>query len=470
MKKVLIFSLLLVAGLIVGQFLPPDLATPIRLLTMTALAFIMIHVGYEFEIDKSRPRQYAWDYAVAFTAAAFPWVFCAVYFVFVLAPPELWSHLDLWKESLLTARFASPTSAGVLFSMLAAAGLASTWVFKKARILAIFDDLDTILLMIPLKMMMVGSRWQLWMVVVFIAAMLWMAWRYLHAVKLPVTWPFVMAYSVAIVGVSELIYISSKAVSTEVPIHLEVLLPAFVLGCMLARPKGSDPHTDDARLGHQEGPESPAEQKVSTIVAAVFMVLVGLSMPPILGADAAPPTDKIVVDGGEVVAPVAEPGAEAPAKNAEEPYLKYDGVDPQLLEQKNAFPGWGMLAVHVVIVTVISNLGKMFPAFCYRREAHWRERMAVAVGMWPRGEVGAGVLVISLSYGVTGPSVAVAAIALALNLLLTGVFILAVKWLIATAGSPPGGNGGSRPNDSTDDAPPPAHDAHGNSAGAHAPA
>jgi hypothetical protein len=49
--------------------------------------------------------------------------------------------------------------------------------------------------------------------------------------------------------------------------------------------------------------------------------------------------------------------------------------------------------------------------------------------MWPRGEVGAGVLVISLSYGIGGPIVTVAMLSLALNLLLTGVFIYVVKRL-----------------------------------------
>ena len=88
--------------------------------------------------------------------------------------------------------------------------------------------------------------------------------------------------------------------------------------------------------------------------------------------------------------------------------------------------------MHVVAVTVLSNLGKMFPAFCYRREASIRERLALAIGMFPRGEVGAGVLVISLSYGLAGPSLTVAVLSLALNLLCTGVFIVAVKKLIAT--------------------------------------
>ena len=47
--------------------------------------------------------------------------------------------------------------------------------------------------------------------------------------------------------------------------------------------------------------------------------------------------------------------------------------------------------------------------------------------MWPRGEVGAGILVISLSYGIGGPVFTVAMLSLALNLALTGLFILIVK-------------------------------------------
>jgi amino acid permease len=49
--------------------------------------------------------------------------------------------------------------------------------------------------------------------------------------------------------------------------------------------------------------------------------------------------------------------------------------------------------------------------------------------MWPRGEVGAGVLVISVTYGIGGPVVTVAMLSLALNLLLTGVFIYVVRRL-----------------------------------------
>jgi Kef-type K+ transport system membrane component KefB len=91
---------------------------------------------------------------------------------------------------------------------------------------------------------------------------------------------------------------------------------------------------------------------------------------------------------------------------------------------------WAMIALHVLMITLLSNIGKMFPVFCYREEEHWRHRLAVAIGMWPRGEVGAGVLVLSLSYGIGGPIVTVAMLSLALNLALTGAFILIVKRLI----------------------------------------
>ncbi len=92
----------------------------------------------------------------------------------------------------------------------------------------------------------------------------------------------------------------------------------------------------------------------------------------------------------------------------------------------------GTLVVHVAVLTLLINIGKLFPAFCYRREAHWRERLAVAVGMCPRGKVGAGIILLSLSYGIGGPVVAVAVLSLALNLVLTPVFVAVVNYLVRT--------------------------------------
>jgi len=370
-------------------------AHAIRMLTVVALSFIMIHVGYEFDIDKTKLASYGWDYIVAMTAAAFPWVFVCVYFVFVMFPSEVWGSWPAWKEALLAGRFAAPTSAGVLFSMLAAAGLGGTWLFRKARILAIFDDLDTVLLMIPLKMLMIGWAWQLGGVVVLMAALLWAAWRCLHRWRIPISWPWVLGYAVGISLLSEAIYFTSQLIDETVPVHIEVLLPAFVLGCVIARPKVPLTHSDGARGDHGHALESPQEKRVAGLVSAVFMVLVGLSMPGLFGDASAA-------------------GAEAPART---------------ISASTAMPGWGLLSVHVVALTILSNLGKMFPAFCYRKEASRKARWALAIGMWPRGEVGAGILITSLGYGLGGPIVTSAMLCLALNLVLTGVFVVVVRKL-----------------------------------------
>lgn len=462
MQKVALFSVLLILGIGFSQWLPGVVgenyslvAEAVQVLTMIALSFIMIHVGYEFEIDKNNLRQYGWDYVVAMTAAAFPWVFCCGYFVFVMMPYEAWTYWPAWRESLLASRFAAPTSAGVLFSMLAAAGLSATWLFRKARVLAIFDDLDTVLLMIPLKMLIVGLAWQLGAIVFVMLGLLYLAWRYLHQWRIPHSWPWVLFYGTVITAVSEVIYIASRYIDYHVPVHLEVLLPAFVLGCVMARPEGTDPHRDDARPGHQEGPESPEEQRVATIISAVFMVLVGLSMPPVLGnvraalPISAPPKEAELLEHG----PLEYPGltiqaAPAPSDPEGSPSAgggkagsigqsdRPGGATPNASLSYTArmpMPSWSIIAIHVIVLSVLANFGKMFPALCYRNEATWQERLAVAIGLWPRGEVGAGVLILSLSYGIGGPIVTVAMLCLALNLCLTGAFIMVIKRLIASA-------------------------------------
>lgn len=376
MKRVLLYSGLLVAGLALSQLLPaaggaaPALREATRVLTMIALGFVMIRVGLEFELDRSRKRELAIDYGVAATAAAFPWILVALYFVLFLAPPGAVASWGAWKEALLAGRFAAPTSAGVLFSMLAAAGLGGTWLYRKARVLAIFDDVDTVLFMIPLKMLMVGVRWQLGAVVLIVVALVGAGWSGQRRLRAPTSWPWLLAYAAVIAGASEGLHLASLRFDDVVGIHVEVLLPAFVLGVTLAHRGGE--------LAH-----GGADEQAATAVSALFMVLVGLSMPAVeLGGSSA----------------------------------------------------WALLG-HTLALTAVANLGKMFPAFVYRAEANRRERLALAIGMWPRGEVGAGVLVVSIGYGIGGPMITVAALSLALNLLLTGLFIGVVKRLLA-GGSP----------------------------------
>ena len=203
---------------------------------MLCLSFIMIHVGYEFELDRTRLKDYLADFGVAATAAGLPWLFCSLYFLLVMGPPGASGNPRAWLEAFLTGCFAAPTSAGILFSMLAAAGLSSTWLFGKARVLAIFDDLDTVLLLVLLKILLVGVRWQLGVIVVIMALLVWAAWKYLHQVRLPITWPWVFAYSGAIVGITSHLHSSRSTMSCRS--HRQFFpLP---LGCILAR-RGVDP-------------------------------------------------------------------------------------------------------------------------------------------------------------------------------------------------------------------------------------
>ena len=80
MRKVLSFSLFLMLGLVISQLLPGALGagyasfkTCSDTLLYVCLGFIMINVGREFEIDKSRWRSYTADYFIAMATAALPW-------------------------------------------------------------------------------------------------------------------------------------------------------------------------------------------------------------------------------------------------------------------------------------------------------------------------------------------------------------------------------------------------------------
>jgi len=75
----------------------------------------------------------------------------------------------------------------------------------------------------------------------------------------------------------------------------------------------------------------------------------------------------------------------------------------------------------------------------YKNEATLRERLALSIGMFPRGEVGIGVLLVSLEIfrqqnmldsPAVQQSMTIGALSLALNLALTGVFIMMVIGLL----------------------------------------
>ncbi len=384
MKKVLSFSAVLMLGLVASQILPSvfganyvSFREVVNTLLYISLSFIMINVGREFELDKSRWRSYAGDYFIAMATAAMPWLLIALYYVFVLLPPGLWGSGEAWKENLLLSRFAAPTSAGILFTMLAALKLNNTWMYRKIQVLAIFDDLDTILLMIPLQIMMIGMRWQLFAVVAVVFILLWLGWKKLDTYEMPQGWYSILFYAIVIYGITHGIYVGTKELfGVDGGIHIEVLLPAFVWG-MILKTKHS---------------ESKHEHRAADAISILFMFLVGLSMPMFVGLG-----DGVAADAGSIT--------------ASQPMMS-----------------WGEIALHVLAVSFLSNLGKLFPMFFYR-DRKLTERLALSIGMFTRGEVGAGVIFIALGYSLGGPALIISVLTLVLNLVLTGVFVLWVKKL-----------------------------------------
>ena len=383
MKKVLSFSAMLMLGLVLSQLMPGLLTEThyehtregIEILLGVCLAFIMINVGREFEVDKSNIKSYAKDYLVAMLAAAMPWLLIAMYYIFVLMPSEWWSQGAVWKESLLLSRFAAPTSAGILFTMLAAIGLQKSWIYKKIQVLAIFDDLDTILLMIPLQIAMIGMQWQMGVILAVVIVLLWIGWKKMSSYDLRSDWKSLILYSALIYGATYVIYILTHRIFGEGgSVHIEVLLPAFVFGMVMKHGHGS----------------SKADDRAASFISLLFMLLVGMSMPLIHMEDTP-------AQSGSVIATL-----------------------PML--------SWGSIALHVVLVSLLSNIGKLTPMLFYR-DRSLKERLALSVGMFTRGEVGAGVIFIALGYHIGGPILLISVLTLVFNLILTGGFVLIVKRL-----------------------------------------
>lgn len=387
MRKIALFSLFLIIGLIGSQIIPstlnPDafgkLKAFIDALLYICLAFIMINVGREFELDKSKWKSYTEDYFIAMATAAVPWLLICGYFILLL-PAEYRTTWDAWKETLLLSRFAAPTSAGILFTMLAAAGMKKSWIFQKTRVLAIFDDLDTILLMIPLQILMIGMKWQLGIVVLFVFMCLFLGWKKLNTLEMDQHWSSILGYSTILVFFFQGVYLVTKACfGHDSAIHIEILLPAFILGMIM---KTRESHSKDDEIA-------------SDIISYIFMMLVGLSAPLFVGVDFG------ATAGNCMIGSVGD-------------------------------MGWGMIAIHVLICSALSNIGKLLPVFFYR-DRSLTERLALSIGMFTRGEVGAGIVFIALGYGLGGPLLAISLLSILTNLILTGLFVMLVKHLALKA-------------------------------------
>lgn len=287
---------------------------------------------------------------------------------------RIWENSSAWKETFLLSRYAAPTSAGILFTMLAAAGLRYTWVYKKVQVLAIFDDLDTIILMIPIQILMIGMRWQMFVIIVVAIFLLFIGWKKMNTFSFRQDWKSILLYSFLLFLMIEMLYkLTTYFYGSEGSIHIEILLPAFVLGMIMKH--------DHSIISSRQ------EIRVSNVISYIFMLLVGISMPLFVGVD----------------------------------YSALAEMTSSVINQI-PMPGWDIILMHVFLVTLISNIGKLFPMFFYR-DRTIAERLAVSIGMFARGEVGAGVLFIAIGYHLGGVLLVVSVLAMCLNLLLTGIFI-----------------------------------------------
>jgi hypothetical protein len=201
-----------------------------------------------------------------------------------------------------------------------------------------------------------------------------------HWLRVPTNNFWITAYAA-------LVWVLCLAFDYVTDLHLEVLLPAFALGCLI---KSDHLHGSEEfdPLTRGPGPYNREwENVLDQVVKGAFMLLAGMALPPI----------------------------------------------------QFGIMGVGSISLHVLFLTFLMNVGKCIPLATYRDEATPKERAALSLGMFPRGEVGIGVLLVSLEiFHQTGSleapgireSISLAWLSLALNLSLTGVFILAVIKLL----------------------------------------
>jgi hypothetical protein len=232
-------------------------------------------------------------------------------------------------------------------------------------------------------MMLIGFEPRLLVLVTAVFILLAAAYFCIHWLRIPTSNAWVALYAMLVWGLS-------YAFDYVTDLHLEVLVPAFALGCIIK----SDHLHGSAEYGAADkrtsGHDPIWETLLDWSIKGGFMLLAGMALPPIqLGA-----------------------------------------------------MGVGSVFAHVLLITLVSNVGKCLPLFAYTSEAALRERLALSVGMFPRGEVGIGVLLVSLELfrqqnmlDVPGiqESMTIGVLSLALNLALTGLFISVVIRLLGAS-------------------------------------
>lgn len=390
---------LLLCGMFMAQSAPSVLGEwqsvftlLIGLLSAWTLAMIMIPVGHECDIEKKGFwSKHRIDIGVSSGSATLPWLLVSLFFHFFILQPESWWTWHGVLESALIGRFAAPTSAGILLTLLDQAGLKETWTRKKAQLVVILDDIETVILCVGLVALHSGAIGPAAIVIAISLLLLAGGWRWMGKCNLPVGWKSVAVYSLTIVAVCKSIELVSHSINSAHPLHIEPLLPAFILGFIIRRHHRSDSETtsqDDeiaVDLEQRHVPEasttlppSEADERAFSRIKLGFMFLVGAGMPAISLGSAS---------------------------------------------------SVGTVMFHVACVSVLMIAGKLVPLFAYRNQSI-RQRLALCACLQPRGEVGAGIILMSLSQGISQQAVTIALLALTVNLLMTPIFIMIAKRLL----------------------------------------
>ncbi|GAB1359471.1 hypothetical protein MASR1M31_12550 [Porphyromonadaceae bacterium] len=151
MRKVLQYSF---SGLLVSQFLPGMVGEKIdsikaftNVLLYICLGFIMINVGREFEMDKSKWKSYAEDYFIAMAYSSNAMDYDRPFITFLCYSLQSCGLIGrLGKRISIAKSFCSPYFSRDSFHNAGGDGLKSSWIYKKIQVsFRDIHDLDTIL-------------------------------------------------------------------------------------------------------------------------------------------------------------------------------------------------------------------------------------------------------------------------------------------------------------------------------------
>ena len=117
------------------------------------------------------------------------------------------------------------------------------------------------------------------------------------------------------------------------------------------------------------------------------MVLVGLSMPTLFNISSL--SDSAHRQLAETSSDDTSGHGSVPSANSSDHGSDHGSAAASPLEPLSG----GMIVLHVAVCSLLMNLGKLFPAFMYSKEVGRSTRIALAVGMMPRGEVCAQIIV-----------------------------------------------------------------------------